>query len=424
MLLSGVSRRLLALLVPEGVIVLVATAVLHWNAVARPVAPFVPVYPYLVLAVGLALAWRVGRSRVLFALVGLALADRALVWSRAGGGIGLVPDAVHQAVALLLPVNLVVWALLPERGVLTPSGARRAIALVVQVGLVLLLARPDEAEVAGMLQTRVLPSGLTGWTPLGDPALLAFAGGIVLLAILIVRRPNATARGFLWALVAALVALSTAPGPTPAGILPVTFLFATAGLVLVTALIEASYAMAYKDALTGLPGRRALDEALHRLDGAFAMAMVDVDHFKAFNDRFGHDVGDQVLRMVAGVLERAAGGGRAFRYGGEEFSLLFPGKRADQVQPAIEEVRAAVERTAFTLRAADRPKQKPKQPRRRPHAERVTITVSIGIADRTGRETPPRTVLKAADEALYAAKRAGRNRTITAGARATRRKKR
>ncbi|MER3423211.1 MAG: GGDEF domain-containing protein, partial [Nitrospiraceae bacterium] len=75
--------------------------------------------------------------------------------------------------------------------------------------------------------------------------------------------------------------------------------FAAAGLVLTLAVLQTSYAMAYHDDLTGLPGRRALNETLLKLSGRYTIAMVDVDHFKTFNDQYGHDVGDQVLRMVA-----------------------------------------------------------------------------------------------------------------------------
>src|SRR5688500_20279314 len=85
--------------------------------------------------------------------------------------------------------------------------------------------------------------------------------------------------------------------------------------------IEASYLMAYQDGLTGLPARRALTEALHQMNGKFTIAMVDVDHFKKLNDRYGHDVGDQVLRMLASRLAKVSNGGRAFRYGGEEFEI-------------------------------------------------------------------------------------------------------
>ena len=121
--------------------------------------------------------------------------------------------------------------------------------------------------------------------------------------------------------------------------------------------------MAYRDQLTGLSARRALNEALQRVGGQYTVAMVDIDHFKKFNDRYGHDIGDQVLRMVAAKLAEVGGGGRAFRYGGEEFTILFPGRAVDESLPYLERIRKAVEETRFTVRGPGRPRRKPKKPR-------------------------------------------------------------
>jgi diguanylate cyclase (GGDEF)-like protein len=168
--------------------------------------------------------------------------------------------------------------------------------------------------------------------------------------------------------------------------------------------------MAFRDELTGLPARRALNDALQRVDGTYTVAMVDVDHFKKFNDTHGHDVGDHVLRMVATRLGNVTGGGRAYRYGGEEFAVLFPGKTAEQSAPHLEALRASVGNASFTKRGKDRPKEKPKSPRAKgAGAKELTVTVSIGAAQARGAALPAE-VVKAADRALYRAKEAGRNR--------------
>src|SRR6185436_12678910 len=92
---------------------------------------------------------------------------------------------------------------------------------------------------------------------------------------------------------------------------------AAAGAVLVGALMQESHRLAFRDELTGLPGRRALDARLRSLPGRYTVAMVDVDHFKKFNDTHGHDIGDQVLKLVGARLAEVGGSGKAFRYGGE-----------------------------------------------------------------------------------------------------------
>jgi diguanylate cyclase (GGDEF)-like protein len=191
----------------------------------------------------------------------------------------------------------------------------------------------------------------------------------------------------------------------------------TAGALLLVAIIYDSHHMAYRDDLTGLPARRALQEALLKLGPKYTMAMLDIDHFKKFNDTHGHDVGDQVLKLVASKIRGVRAGGKPFRYGGEEFTVLFPRKRSDDVVHELERLREEVANSKFQLRAKDRPKRKPKQGKGRPQRPRkesrsVTVTISIGVAERGGKGKPEQ-VLKRADQALYRAKKGGRNRVST-----------
>jgi diguanylate cyclase (GGDEF)-like protein len=210
--------------------------------------------------------------------------------------------------------------------------------------------------------------------------------------------------GAVWTLVAAFLAFSAGGGG-----LDSSLYLATGGLILVLSLIETWHGMAYDDELTGLPSRRALNEALARLRGTYTVAMVDVDHFKRFNDEHGHDVGDQILRMVGARLASLGGGGRAFRYGGEEFTVLFPGKDVEQARDHLEALRQTIQASPFTLRAASRPLRRPESPPAIGPRERIAVTVSIGVAGSTGVGTKPDDVLQLADEALYRAKQAGRN---------------
>ena len=183
-------------------------------------------------------------------------------------------------------------------------------------------------------------------------------------------------------------------------------------------LAHEGFHMAFRDELTGLPGRRALNEKLQRMGRIYTLAMADVDHFKVFNDTHGHDVGDQVLRMVAAQLRRVSGGGHAYRYGGEEFTLVFPGKTAAESMPHLEAVRRAIE--AYQMRLRDKP-ARPRTDqaglrRRGARSGRNTrplrVTVSIGVAERGDALRAPEAVIKAADQALYKAKDGGRNQVF------------
>ncbi|HZM35456.1 MAG TPA: GGDEF domain-containing protein [Burkholderiales bacterium] len=188
---------------------------------------------------------------------------------------------------------------------------------------------------------------------------------------------------------------------------------AAAGAILVVSLLQESHALAFRDQLTGLPGRRALEERLRSLGERYAIAMVDVDHFKEFNDTHGHDIGDQVLKLVANRLAQVGGGGTAYRYGGEEFGVLFPGVEPDEAAPWLEAIRDSIEQYRMAVRAGDRPKKTEEGARRRGAGagERaLSVTVSIGVAGPSAEARTPQQVLTAADEACYRAKKGGRNR--------------
>jgi diguanylate cyclase (GGDEF)-like protein len=188
-------------------------------------------------------------------------------------------------------------------------------------------------------------------------------------------------------------------------------------LILTMGVLRDSYNMAFRDDLTGLPSRRSLNENLHGLGRHYTVAMLDVDHFKKFNDNYGHDVGDQVLKIVARKMMAVGGGGKAYRYGGEEFTIIFSRCRVDDVLPHLEALREAIAEYRMALRSDDRPKnQKQGRESRGSRAGRgdgayASVTVSIGVAESREELKSPAEVMKAADKALYKAKNRGRNQT-------------
>jgi diguanylate cyclase (GGDEF)-like protein len=251
--------------------------------------------------------------------------------------------------------------------------------------------------------------------------------GIVLLArFFLFRKPVESA--LFWSQSAFFLALRSGGVGRNA-----TAYFAASVLILAASIIETSYALAYRDELTTLPSRRAFNDALLRLQPPYSIAMVDIDHFKRFNDTYGHDTGDQVLRLVAAKLARVTGGGDAYRCGGEEFAILFPGKTTKEAFDHLEDLRATIESASFHARGNDR-RQTPRGPDRRtqrsrgranagrairqlaatPSSAGLSVTVSIGVATSGTNEVDPASVIQAADKALYRAKDAGRNRVETA----------
>ncbi|WP_016745219.1 GGDEF domain-containing protein [Rhizorhabdus wittichii] len=165
-------------------------------------------------------------------------------------------------------------------------------------------------------------------------------------------------------------------------------------------------AAAKQDHLTRLLNLRAFREAMQahagdlRPDGGFSVAFVDVDHFKAINDRYGHAIGDAVLVALARTLEAAVRApGEVARIGGEEFAILLPGADLAEAAPAAERMRAAVAAMQVDAGGAT-----------------LSVTVSIGLAASRSSFDTIDALLQAADAAMYEAKRGGRNRVALAGA--------
>ena len=386
----------LARLLPGGVLLVVVTMLPSIATLRDSLTAYIPVYFYVVFGVGILLAGRFDRSRVVLALLVLALADRALLYL---GPVGF------SAVALLLPLDLGVLSWLSERGVLTPRGRVKLMLLLLQLLAVVLISYPALGAVAAWLDHPIFESPVLHAVGLPEPALLAFALAFLLVTVRFMFHPTALESGSIWALIAAFLAVTTGQ----VGLRSAIYL-TTAGLILVVSLVETSHSMAYGDELTGLPGRRALNEALVKLGDRYAIAMVDLDHFKRFNDRHGHDVGDQLLRMVGSRLARVGGGGRVFRYGGEEFAVLFPGKSVQDAAPHLEILRETIAASAFTVRGRRRPRDKPQTLPASAGQKKVFATISIGLAGPDRHHATPEQVIKAADAALYRAKKAGRNR--------------
>ena len=252
-----------------------------------------------------------------------------------------------------------------------------------------------------------LPVDLTGLANLWEGTLLGVIVAVYLL-MFAVRSHDPVAAGLSASL------MMTLP-PMTRGLdnFSMAIVSSAAVLVVLVGILESMFVLAYRDGLTGLPGRRGLNDMLRQLGRRYAIAMLDVDHFKRFNDRFGHRTGDDVLKMIATRM-RSIPGGRSFRYGGEEFAVIFTGRSAQKAAYRMERFREGLARAPFVIRRVPRSSKKARgrKTTRMASRQRVRITVSIGVATpgKNGSKAPE--VLAAADKALYKAKKAGRNRVV------------
>lgn len=410
-----------AWLVPGGLLLALAAALVSSSLFVQ-VAPSLAFYYVAVFTAGLLLAWRFNSSRVLFSLLVLLLAHRAVDFF-SGGQIHTGPGRTAVVLAaLLIPLNFIVFASMRERGLVIAGIAPRFGLLFLESVLFAVLCRPENSPAPPLHA--------------GDPAiplwvLLSFVAATAVFVRLFFQTRKPIEPGFAWSTAAVFMWLQFAPAGKAADAY-----VATAALILGASLIETSYVLAYHDELTGIHGRRAFNEALLSLDQQYAIAIVDIDHFKKFNDTYGHDVGDQVLCMVAKRLSQVGGDGQAFRCGGEEFAIVFRNTSAKEAFEHLDSLRQVIEKSTFQVRGSERRAERRAEKRSDPQNElrtggsdrrkptrkktasaspsqspdRLSVNVSIGVAEPSTRYRQPEQVIQAADQALYRAKNKGRNR--------------
>lgn len=391
-----------------GSIVLAVAFFCYRQGYIDPWLPYIDLYgSYLVLGFGFLLGWRFHRSRLAFIILLLMLADRMLYYFGPGGVDTTHGKIVYHVVAILLPINMSLFYFVKERGMFNPQGLLRIIFIFMQP-LVVYYLLSEKSQVFRHLAEPMVNMPLLDKTGIPQTVLLAYLGTLLVFLICALISPKPIIRGYFWALLSVGVGLDTAGYGSGT-----TVYFSAAGLIIILAVIETAYVMAYNDELTGLPARRSLNTTLQGLGRRYAIAMLDIDFFKKFNDKYGHDVGDQVLCMVASHIGRVVGGGKPFRYGGEEFTVVFPGKEKNDVLPHLENLRQSIADAQFALRGKNRPKKAPKRKNSKNNTQKVSVTISIGVAEPDSNHLKPAEVIKAADKALYRAKKKGRNCVAT-----------
>jgi len=309
-----------------------------------------------------------------------------------------------NSLPLLSASLLLLLALIPKPSPFKLNG----LLLLISPPLLLLLSQQlplatwlASAQLPAIVFQPVLAASPINWLSAWWFSILA---GIWLIAINL-KPPKAANWGEFGLLLALLLSTVIPPGTAVAN-----WTLVAACLSVLLALAFQMLHLAYIDELTQLPQRRALMAHLNRLGRNSAICMLDVDHFKKFNDTYGHDVGDQVLKLLGSILSKVKGL-TAYRYGGEEFTLVFGHNKKALLEEKLDEVRLAVAEYPLVIRNDNRPKDSSsgKKARGSSGAEiTVNVTISLGCCVKQKGETPMQ-LLKRADEALYAAKKAGRN---------------
>ncbi|MCF7981959.1 MAG: GGDEF domain-containing protein, partial [Pseudomonadales bacterium] len=362
--------------------------------------------PYLLLGFVALLSFHFNRGCVLLVTLAVGIA----YWGLQLSSSQAFSRQLATILSVLMPISLVLVAFIRERGIFTWLNYGLLSVFILQMLAVVWLFQHPDSPFWLFLRKELFPFKSLSGIRLAQPGMACILMASLVLSLLCYLRRTP----FNNALLAILLAVSLSLNNDGSATIQL-LMFSLVGGILLVSLLQDSYHMAYRDELTGLMGRRALNEAMQKLGHRYVIAMLDVDRFKKFNDTHGHDVGDQVLKMVASHLTKATGGGKPYRYGGEEFALVFPRRKIAQVKPHLEALRQSIADYGMTIRDTQRPKDKKegmKQRTRKKQKTTVKVTVSVGAAERDETLKTPGLVIKAADESLYQAKRKGRNKVI------------
>lgn len=368
-------------------------------------ADLMPQLPYILLGIAALMAILANHSRDL----GLAVAMFCLYWTiRAFLQEPLdIPPAggILYIVAFLSPLICAFLLAIPEYGWRHPLG----IAAVVSSPLLLLVFGRLFAFSENLFHGA---ANATVADPFFGTQLSDGAGWLFILLILACTATSALQRSstnsaILGSALMSFVALGWLEKDWIS-----SSMFSGIGSLLIFTQLGNLLNIGFRDELTQIGNRRALLQAVRVPMHVYTLAIVDVDHFKKINDQHGHDFGDQALKVIANHLQAVGEGGKAFRYGGEEFCLLFKNRTCEDVLDTLDELRRAIASYDMQLRDQKRPWRNKTGQKRRGATKRrgaVRLSVSMGVVDSS--ETDDfHTLVTDADKALYRAKANGRNR--------------
>lgn len=369
-------------------------------SLASPVMLVIEYSSYVIFGLGVILSIRFNQGRVFLIILLLFLSQLFLnYYEKLSINTTTFSEVLYPLICLLVPLNIVIISLLKERGIFSLWGKIRIALILTQLIVVYIITVANHSSIQKVVNYKFIGLSFDKLI-VNQTALLLFFFTLIFLIVKSFMKSSAfEARliGVIISLFTSLIFISDK--------LSFSIFLSGAGLMLIIGIIEDSYSMAYMDELTGIPSRRALREHLMKLGNKYVIAMVDIDFFKKFNDKYGHDVGDDVLKLVASNLVKVTGGGKAFRYGGEEFTILFPGKSINDVIPHLESLREQISKTGYTRKPSKTQNSKSK----RENLSQLFVTISIGVCEKSSKYKDPNDVIVGADKALYRAKKKGRN---------------
>ncbi|MCW8896307.1 MAG: GGDEF domain-containing protein [Sulfurimonas sp.] len=385
------SLKLISINIGIPLFIYLVFALLTFNSAKLPNFLFI-IVPYLFYALSIMIiwvSWHFNRNRFIFVITPLILIHLGFDYLSAAKATLLF----HYA-SIIYPLHLLIFLVLKERGLFSVWGILKIAFVVFETAVVLYLLYYPSEQVQNFLNLKIFA---ISFYPLKDIAIAVFLFIFFVMSALILFNRyliyNSTFLMILISYISGFYFLKMSYA--------VDMAFLTIAMIIFILLIRETYRLAFYDELTSMPGRRALVEDMAKLGRKYSLAMIDIDHFKKFNDTYGHDTGDEVLKMVASKLSAVGGGGKAYRYGGEEFTILFASKDADECFGYVDILRQNIATTPFVVR-------------NRKKSKTIYVNISAGLVQNGSKDKEPFAVMKRADNALYKAKEAGRNKVIKA----------
>jgi diguanylate cyclase (GGDEF)-like protein len=401
-----VGKALFSFIVPGSLPFLITVLILNLKVTDNVLSKSALIYPLLVIGAGVLIGLLYKRMWLMLVILTLALADRALLYFAANAAFTTEGGRlIYQAVSFLLPLNLCLFAFMKRRGDMTWQSIWFLGSIFLQGCGVAFLYQYRSLGFGAFLEYSSLKWHLLERIPLSQLALFAFGIAFVYYLFLYIRTHGAIERAFCWALISIFYAVALVKiGPLS------SIYFSTAGLIFVISVIENIYIEGFQDEVTALPAGKSMLATLSQLDTGYTLAMIEVDNFKRIKDNHGRRVSKQVLRLTGEKLTRVTGGGKPFHYRDELFAVVFPGRFLQDTLPHMEELRQLIKRTGPIPEDTKSPRRKPRKLKKiEIIANRIPVTVSIGVAERSDADTSSAQAIKKAEKALLTAKNEGRD---------------
>ena len=403
------AKTLFSFFIPGGLLFLITVIILNLRIIDKVSPNSALIYPIIVIGAGVLLGLYFKRIWLMLVILILVIADRTLLYFVANTAVTTEGGRlIYHAISLLLPINLCLFAFMKRRGDMKWQSIWFLGAILLQGCVVAFIYQYKSLGFGAFLEYSSIKWALLEHIPLSQLALFAFVIAFVYYLFLYISTHGVIERSFCWALISIFYALALSRiGPVS------SIYFSTAGLIFVISVIENIYVEGFQDELTDLPTGKSMHGILSQLDTGYTVALIEVDNSERIKDNHGRRVSKQVFRSVGSKLTSVTGGGKPFCYGGEVFAVVFPGMFLQNTLPHLEELRQTIKKPGPILQSQKSPGKKPKRLKRvEILANKVQVTVSVGVAERSRADMSPQQAILKAKEALGTAKREGHNRMI------------